>query len=312
MVDYDNLFPDFLGFSSETESKIIVSLVSLSILYFFRLIVLRGVESKTQNEDSIYSWRKISWYVFVVLSFILVGRVWYTGVGDFVTFFGFFIAGLVVVLNQPISSIAGWAYIMIRRPYVVGDRVRIGQIAGDVADIRLFATILSEVDGFDGLNMPTGRLIHIPNKYVMEEAVFNSSKGLGLLWNELNLEVTYESNWQKAKQILSDIIEMESKGMESKAKSKMKKIYREYKITIGNLKPEVFTSVSESGITFGARYLVEINDKRKSEERIWEKILLEFEKENDIDFAYPTRRTFINHIEGKSNAKAPIWPPVQN
>ena len=144
MVDYDNLFPDFLGFSSETESKIIVSLVSLSILYFFRLIVLRGVESKTQNEDSIYSWRKISWYVFVVLSFILVGRVWYTGVGDFVTFFGFFIAGLVVVLNQPISSIAGWAYIMIRRPYVVGDRVRIGQIAGDVADIRLFATILSE------------------------------------------------------------------------------------------------------------------------------------------------------------------------
>jgi len=35
-----------------------------------------------------------------------------------------------------------------------------------------------------------------------------------------------------------------------------------------------------------------------------------FEKEEGIDFAYPTRRTFVNHIEGKADAKAPAWPPA--
>lgn len=310
MVDYDTLIPDFLMLSPETESKLIVSIVSVSILYFFRAIVLRGVESRTQNEFNIYTWRKLSWYVFVFLSFILVGRVWYTGVGDFVTFFGFFIAGLVVVLNQPIASIAGWAYIVIRRPFVVGDRLRVGTIAGDVADIRLFSTVVAEVDGLDGASMPTGRLVHIPNKIFMEEPLYNSSKGLGLLWNELGVEVTFESNWKKAKKIFHEIIDNESRDSEVKAKSQMKKVFREYKLRLGSFRPEVFTSVTPSGVHFSLRYLIELTDKRQSEERIWEKILTELGMNDDIDFAYPTRRTFINHIEGKEGAKAPIWPPV--
>jgi small-conductance mechanosensitive channel len=310
MVDYDQLVPDFLMLSPETESKVIVSVVSVSILYFFRAIVLRGVESRTQNEFNIYTWRKLSWYVFVFLSFILVGRVWYTGVGDFVTFFGFFIAGLVVVLNQPIASIAGWAYVVIRRPFVVGDRIRVGMIAGDVADIRLFSTVIAEVDGLDGASMPTGRLAHIPNKVFMEEPLFNSSKGLGLLWNELGVEVTFESDWKKAKEIFLDIVGIESQDMESKAKSQMRKVFREYKLRLGSFRPEVFTSVTPSGVHFSLRYLVELTDKRQSEERIWEKVLTEIGNCEDIDFAYPTRRTFINHIEGKEGAKAPAWPPV--
>jgi small-conductance mechanosensitive channel len=302
--------PDFLMFSQETEGKLVVSLVSVLVLYTFRAIVLRGVESRTENEDSIYSWRKLSWYVFVFLCLLLVGRVWYTGVSDFVTFFGFFIAGLVVVLNQPISSIAGWTYIVIRRPYIVGDRVQIGTISGDVADIRLFATILSEVDSNSSASMHTGRLVHIPNKQVLEEPVVNSSRGIGLLWNEVAVEFTFESNWQKAKQLLMDIVQQESKDVESRAKQKLRRLYREYKIKVGDLRPTVFTSVTASGVQFTARFLVELTDKRQSEERIWEQLLLALGNEHDIDFAYPTRRTFVNHIEGKSEAKAPAWPPA--
>ncbi len=298
--------------SPETETKLVVSFVSIAVLFTFRAIVLRAVESRTQNEDNIYTWRKLSWYVFVFLSFILVGRVWYTGVGDFVTFFGFFIAGLVVVLNQPISSIAGWAYIVIRRPFIVGDRVRIGTLTGDVADIRLFAFILSEVDGNEGSHLPTGRLTHVPNKVVMEEPIVNSSKGIGMLWNEIGVEVTFESNWKKAKERLIEIVGEESEEMEARAKRQLRKVYREYKIKVGNLRPEVYTSVTASGIHFGLRYLVDVREIRDSERRIWEEILTAFDTEDDIDFAYPTRRTFINHIEGKADAKAPAWPPAPN
>jgi len=309
MTSYD-FIPDFLMFSQETEAKLVVSFVSVFVLYFFRAAVLRGVEARTQNEANIYTWRKLSWYVFVFLSLVLVGRVWFTGVSDFVTFFGFFIAGLVVVLNQPISSIAGWSYIVIRRPYIVGDRVRIGTMVGDVADIRLFATILSEVEGAEGAAMPTGRLIHVPNKAIMEESVINSSKGIGLLWNEIGVEVTFESDWKKAKAHLERIVANESRDKEARAKRQLRKVHREFKIKLGNLMPEVFTSVTASGVHFGLRYLVDIGDRRDSEQRLWEDILTAFEAEDGIDFAYPTRRTFVNHIEGKPDAKAPAWPPA--
>jgi len=179
-----------------------------------------------------------------------------------------------------------------------------------VADIRLFATILSEVDGVEGAAMPTGRLIHVPNKAVMEESVVNSSKGIGMLWNEIGVEVTFESDWKKAKDHLVKILANETKDVEAQAKRQLRKVHREYKIKLGNLRPEVFTSVTPSGVHFGLRYLVDIGDRRDSEQRLWEHILQVFGSEDGIDFAYPTRRTFVNHIEGKPDAKAPAWPPA--
>ena len=53
-----------------------------------------------------------------------------------------------------------------------------------------------------------------------------------------------------------------------------------------------------------------LNEGRNPNERLWEHILLVFGSEDGIDFAYPTRRTFVNHIEGKPDAKAPAWPPA--
>jgi len=53
-----------------------------------------------------------------------------------------------------------------------------------------------------------------------------------------------------------------------------------------------------------------LNEGSNPNERLWEYILLVFGSEDGIDFAYPTRRTFVNHIEGKPDAKAPAWPPA--
>ncbi|PLX18447.1 MAG: mechanosensitive ion channel protein MscS, partial [Marinilabiliales bacterium] len=51
------------------------------------------------------------------------------------------------------------------------------------------------------------------------------------------------------------------------------------------------------------RYVCEPRKKRSSEQTIWEKILIEFAKCSDIDFAYPTQRFYNNLAEGKSEAK---------
>ena len=70
-------------------------------------------------------------------------------------------------------------------------------------------------------------------------------------------------------------------------------------IFYSQLTPIVYTSVRDSGVLLTMRYLCEPRRRRGSEELIWEEILEEFGRCDDIDFAYPTQRFFDNMKEGK-------------
>jgi small-conductance mechanosensitive channel len=55
------------------------------------------------------------------------------------------IVGLSV--QTPMSSFIGWIYILVRRPYRVGDRIKIGDATGDVIDVSYIDTTLWEFGG---------------------------------------------------------------------------------------------------------------------------------------------------------------------
>jgi len=74
---------------------------------------------------------------------------------------------------------------------------------------------------------------------------------------------------------------------------------RKFMIHYNILTPTVYTTVKDCGVMLTVRYLCQPRNRRGSEEKIWEKILLEFSGCTDIDFAYPTQRFYNNLTEGK-------------
>jgi len=58
---------------------------------------------------------------------------------------GSVIIGLAV--QAPMKSFIGWIYILVRRPYRVGDRIKIGDATGDVIDVSYLDTTLWEFGG---------------------------------------------------------------------------------------------------------------------------------------------------------------------
>lgn len=67
-------------------------------------------------------------------------------------------------LQQPLLSLLGWLYIMAKRPYAVGDRVRIGETKGDVIKVDFLVTTIWEVGGeLVSTNQPSGRVVTVPN-----------------------------------------------------------------------------------------------------------------------------------------------------
>jgi small-conductance mechanosensitive channel len=187
---------------------------------------------------------------------------------------------------------------MARSPFAIGDRIQIGDHAGDVVDVRVFQFTLLEILNWVNADQSTGRVIHVPNGQLFSEPLVNYSRGIGYIWNEVPVRVTYESDWQKAKTLLLDIAGRHDAQLGPEEQQKLRETPRPYVILYSVLTPTVYTRVEAYSVVLTIRYLCEPRKRRASEHAIWEDILKEFSRQANIEFAYPTTRFYQRSREG--------------
>lgn len=296
-------------FQSLTESnqdllfKAAITVLLFILLWILRAIVLGLFLRTTEDLKDRYTWRNGTKYIAVTLGIIGVTIIWIQQFENIATVIGLVSAGLTIALKDPIVNLAGWLFILIRKPFDVGDRIQVGEHSGDVIDIRIFQFTINEIGNWVDADQSTGRIIHIPNGTVFTASQVNYTQGFSHIWNEINVMVTFESNWQEARSILHEIISTRSENLNEQSKKDLRKASRKYMIFYNKLDPIVYTTVKESGVVLSIRYLCRPHRRRGTENEIWEDILNEFKKANDIDFAYPTQRIFLNPQEGKEGTK---------
>lgn len=226
-------------------------------------------------------------YFFLCLFFI---GIWFESGSSITTYLGLLSAGLAVALKDFIVNIASWLFIVWRKPFEVGDRIEIGDSAGDVIDQRIFQFTLNEIGNWVEGDQSTGRIIHIPNSRVLTEAMSNYTKGFPHIWNELDILVTFESDWSLAKSLLQDIANQNSQEITKEAEKKIKEAAKKFMIFYNTLTPIVYTSIQDSGVKLSIRYLCLPHNRRTSSQKMYESILKEFDKYDNINLAYNTFR----------------------
>ncbi len=293
-----------IGVTPGLQRSLLSSVATILILWLIRRVVLAAVARRAKDVRIRYRWNKTSAYVAGVIGIMLVGRIWFAGLSDLTTFLGLLSAGIAIALKDLVANLAGWAFILWRRPFEVGDRVQIGEHRGDVIDIRIFQFTLLEIGNWVDADQSTGRLIHVPNGHILTEVLGNYTKGFQYIWNEIPVLVTFESNWEKAKEILARVVTEHAEYLSEDASRRLREAAHRFMIFYDKLTPIVYTSVEDSGVLLTVRYLCKPRHRRDSAATIWEDILAEFAKCNDIDFAYPTQRFYNNPAEGKPQARA--------
>jgi len=251
-------------------------------LWVVRRVALAIVWSRTHDARLRYRWQKTTTYATTPIGLLIVGRIWFPqGFPDLTTFFGLVSAGIAISLKDIFLNMAGWIFIIWRRPFAVGDRIQIGDHAGDVIDVRVFHFTLNEIGNWVDADQSTGRIIHVPNGKVITDVIANYSEGF------------------------LDIVGRDSEEIVKAAEQSVRETSRKFMIFYANLTPTVYTSLGSDGILLTIRYLCEPRKRRVTEQLIWEDILREFAKHDDIDFAYRTARSFHNRTEGKSGTGGP-------
>lgn len=291
------------GISADAQEKILTSLIAVLLLMVIRRIILKITFKKVDNVKTQYKWRKTSTYIISFIGFLILIKIWFQGFGSVATFLGLLSAGIAIALKDPIVNLVAWLFIMIRKPFEVGDRIEIDNVAGDVIDIRIFQFTVMEIGNWVDSDQSTGRIIHIPNGKIFTDFQANYSTGFNYIWNEIGVLVTFESDWKTAKDILFKIVNHHAEHLTSDVQKMIKETSRKFMIFYSVLTPIVYTSVKDSGVMLTMRYLCDVRKRRSTEQSIWEDVLIEFAKHDDIDFAYPTTRFYDNLSEGKPGTK---------
>ena len=277
---------------SSIQVKFISSFLAIIIFIIIRRIIV-GVIFKNIDDSLVrYRWQKTTTYIIFILATITIGRVWFKGIESIATYLGLVSAGIAIALRDPITNITAWMFILWRSPFTVGDRIEIGENAGDVIDINFFKFSIMEIGKWIDGESNTGRVVHIPNGKVFTENLANYGSGFKYIWNELPVLVTFESDWKKAKKILQDLSMQHTPHVSKAAAKKFQEVSRLFMMHQPNFDPEIYTSIEDSGVKLTIRYLCNPRKRRASSQAIWEGVLNAFAEEKNIEFAYPTIRYY--------------------
>jgi small-conductance mechanosensitive channel len=268
----------------------------------------RLVAKATEEPATRFQMTRVSGYAIGFVAIIVIARLWIQGVAGLATYLGLVSAGIAIALQDPVTNLAGWLYILLRRPFRIGDRIQLGTNIGDVVDIRPLRFIMLEIGNWVHADQGTGRILHVPNGLVFKHAIANYDEAFGYIWNELDITVTFESDWRTAKKMLEEILEAQAEKLDVHVRKRIDDVSHLLHIRFPKVTPAVWTTVVDSGVRLTMRYLCEPRARRSSESQIWEQLLDAMAATPNVDFAYPTTRRFDNMNEGKPGARAVLGP----
>jgi len=281
-----------IGLTDAEIDKIFASLATLAIAWGLETLVNRLVYQQTEDVRIRYQWRKAVTYVVVPITILALFRIWFGGSGSLLTYFGLVSAGVAIALKDPLVNLASWGFILWRRPFSVGDRIEVNGLRGDVIDLRIFQFTVMEIGNWVDADQSTGRIVHVPNGVIFTHPLANYSQGLQFIWHEIPVVVTFESDWKKAREILTRIVNEHATNLTAEAQDRVRRAAEKYMIFFTNLTPIVYTKVLDQGVALTLRYLCDPQRRRGTEDEIWRAILDEFDQHDDLDFAYPTTRFY--------------------
>ena len=184
--------------------KLTVSLFLIALIFLISKITSRVVYMQTQAQGERYNLLRVIRFLAIVFSSIVVISFLFQNLYAAAVSFGLISLVLGFALQAPITSFIAWIYLVFRRTYLVGDRIQIKGLRGDVVSISYLDTTILECNGdYLGNDRSSGRVVKFPNSLVLREEVINySGPDIPFIWNEIPVQIAYTSDLQFVEECL--------------------------------------------------------------------------------------------------------------
>lgn len=251
----------------------VIAVIIIWIIYKLATRPLRKyIKAKTGNQTDNYQnfffvWR-YGWLAFGAILAVLISSGSIAALGISAAFLGLIMGWS---LQAPVTGIAAWLMIILKRPFRIGDRVVIAGIIGDVVDITLTHVVLNQVGGTVGGEEKSGRGVLVPNAILFQQIILNYSFTNRYILDEVTVMITYNSDVDKAEAVLLQAVH-ETAGDAIKAT---------------NQEPFTRTEFADSGLRMRIRYQTLGTRRQDAASKITRKIISLLKNEPAVEIAYP-------------------------
>lgn len=290
---FEDILNIFDAFTSQKLMWMIVAFVFTLIFYkicsrLIRRVILKAKGTEGDARMLLGLWK---FSVTFLLTLVVLGSYFQLGlISTIIGAFGGMLLGW--ALQQPVSGFAAWLMITAKRPFRVGDRIRLPsyRLAGDVIDVGAMYTVLDQVGGAVGSEEAVGRNILIPNAMLFSNLIINytprkenngqledepalkKARESAYFLDEVVARITFDSDWDMAEKIL-----LNSAG--EVTPSIIKETGQE---------PYIRSDMYDYGVYMRLRYMTLATDRPRIKYLIERKVFKEFSSNEEVDFAIPS------------------------
>ena len=194
----------------------------------------------------------------ILLAFVIIIALGKFGItiAPFIAALGAVVFGSTLALQGPISNYGAGLTIILTRPFVVGDTIRIEGVVGIVEEIKLAYTLLSNEDG---------ESITVPNNQIIGKVIYNSAENLIV---EQAITISYDDDAEEIIKIILDEI------------NKHTEVVSEPAVQIG------IENFADYGVELGVRYWIPTKTYFQHKYAVNESIYTAL-RANNISLPYP-------------------------
>ena len=204
---------------------------------------------------------------FVVAGAVVMGLV--NEVGSLATYAGFLTAGLAVALQNVITSVVAYFFLIGRYGLRVGDRVTISGVCGDVLEIGLVRLYLMEMTGEGEDLHATGRVVGFSNSVLFQPAaLFRQMPGTDYVWHSAVLTVAPDTDMQFAEGRLMEAVDAVYEPYRERLEQQHAAFQRLVDVPVTPPKPVARVRFTKDGLEFLVRYPAETAQASETDGRI--------------------------------------------
>ena len=268
--------------------KLVFSLLTLALTLVTNRVVLNLLKARVKDPAHMHTL-----YMLVRNSVLLVGSVvilliWLGFGSNFTVAMGILGAGIAFASQEVIGSFAGYLNIVTGNLYQIGDRVRIGDVTGDVLDIGMLRTTVMEIGEWVHADQYTGRVVTVANRVVFSDPVFNYTQHWHYLWDEIVIPITYNSDWRRAGKLMLEHGREYTSHLQAQAQAQLRDLVKRYPVHETTVEPTLYIVMTDNWIEMTLRYIVAVQERRKIKGQLHHELLQHFEAEADITVASAT------------------------
>ncbi len=276
-----------VGVNAENGTKLLLTLVFIAATILLARTV-RGLGSWVlggrRDRRAAFWFRQavnLGTAVVLVLGFV---SIWFDDPTRLATALGLVTAGLAFALRTVITALAGYFVILRGQTFNVGDRISMGGVRGDVIALGFLQTTIMEMGQPPAVQEAdpamwvrsrqyTGRVVTVSNARIFDEPVYNYSRELPYLWEEMALPVPYAADRARAERVLLEAAERHTVPIGEVSREALQEMQRRYAMSPADTKPRVYCRLTDNWLEMTVRFVVPDHGIREVKDAMTREIL---------------------------------------